>query len=110
MDIGVCMRAEILADKLQAQQQDNTEQAWNLSRWPKGFTKEGRHHLFVASQGAWRGYFALSSEALFSPNDPSTPYTLLFDTRTWTPIPAVPVKHFRGFTYNVPSVDSTAEA
>jgi len=105
MDIGVWMRAEVLDHKLQARQEDNPEQAWNLSRWPKGFTEEGKHHLFVASNGAWRGYFALSGEALFSPNDPSAPYTLLFDTRTWTPIQAVPAKRFRGFTYNVPSLD-----
>jgi len=103
MDIGVWMSTEILSDKLQARQEDNTEQAWNLSRWPKGFTQEGDHRLFVASKGAWRGCFTLSREALFSPNDLSAPYTLLFDTRTWTPIRAVPVKRFRGFTYNVPA-------
>jgi hypothetical protein len=105
MDIGGWMRAEILADKLQARQEDNTEQAWNLSRWPKGFTEEEEHRLFVASEGAWRGYFVLSHEALFSSNDPSTPYTLLFDTRTWTPIRPVPARSFRGFTYNVPAAD-----
>ncbi len=106
MDIGVWMGAEVLADKLQARQEDNTEQAWNLSRWPKGFTAEGESRLFVASNGVWRGYFKLSGEALFSPNDFSAPYTLLFDTRTWTPILAVPAKRFRGFTYNVPSLNS----
>jgi len=105
MDIGVCMSAEVLADKLQARQEDNTEQAWNLSRWPKRFTQDGEHRLFVASKGAWRGYFTLSGEALFSPNDLSTPYTLLFDTRTWTPILAVSAKRFRSFTYKVPSAN-----
>ena len=108
MDIGVWMRAEILADKLQARYEENPEQAWNLSRWPKGFTEDGHHRIFVASQGAWRGYFALSPDALFNPNDPRTPYTLLFDTRTWTPIPEVAVKQFRGFTYNVP-LESSSE-
>ena len=106
MDIGVWMRAEVLADKLQAQEEDNTEQAWNLSRWPRGFTAEEENRLFVASEGAWRGYFTLSPEALFSPNDVSAPYTLLFDTCSWTPIHPVPIKHFRGFTYKVPGTNS----
>ena len=105
MDIGVWMRAEVLADKLQAQEEDNTEQAWNLSRWPRGFTAEEENRLFVASEGAWRGYFILSSEALFSPNNLSAPYTLLLDTCSCTPIEPVPVKHFRGFTYKVPDTD-----
>jgi|TARA_B100001971_G_scaffold192586_1_gene197005 hypothetical protein len=110
MDIGVCMSAEIFADKLQARDEDNTEQAWNLTRWPRGFTEEGEHHLFAAVDGAWQGYFTLNPEALFNLDDESAPFTLLFDTCTWTAIPTVPVKRFRGFTYNVPKVkpDSTA--
>jgi len=110
MNIGVCMLTEVLADKLQARQEDNTEQAWNLSRWPKGFTQDGEHRLFVASKGAWRGYFTLRGEALFNPNDRSVPFTLLFDTRTWTSIRPVPAKRFRGFTYKVPNVNSAATA
>ena len=106
MDIGVWMSTEVLADKLQARQQQNKEQVWNLSRRPKGFTQEGKHRLFVASKGAWQGYFILSHEALFNPKDQSVPFALLFDTRTWTPIPPAPVKHFRGFTYKVPGIDS----
>jgi hypothetical protein len=102
MDIGVWMPAEVLEHKLQAAQEVNSEQAWNLSRWPTGFSQEGEHRLFVAVNGAWRGYFTLSREALFSPNDPSVPFTLLFDTRSWTPIHPVPVSRFRGFTYKVP--------
>ncbi len=110
MDIGVCMSAEVLADKLQARQEDNTEQAWNLSRWPTGLTEEVEHRLFVASKGAWQGYFKLSGEALFNPNDQAVPYTLLFDARTWTPIDSVPAKRFRGFTYKVPNVNSDGSA
>ena len=102
MDIGVWISAAVLDHKLHAQLEDNTEQAWNLSRWPTRFTEEGEHHLFVASEGAWRGHFTLSPEALFNPNDPSAPFTLLFDTCSWTPIHPVPAKRFRGFTYNVP--------
>jgi len=106
MDIGVWMSAQVLEHKLQAREEENTEQAWNLSRWPTGFTAEGQHRLFVATGGAWRGYFILSPEALFSPNDPSVPFTLLFDTCSWTPIDPVPAKRFRGFTYKVPPMSS----
>lgn len=105
MDIGVCMSAKIFDDKLQARDQENTEQAWNLTRWPKGFTEEGEHRLFVAVDGAWRGYFKLNPEALFNPDDDSAPFTLLFDTCTWRPTSAVPVKRFRGFTYKVPEAN-----
>lgn len=107
MNIGIWMSAEVLEHKLQARQENNTEQAWNLSRWPEGFTAEGEHRLFVAVKGAWRGYFLLSHEALFNPKDQSVPYTLLFDTCSWTPIDPVPVKRFRGFTYNVPRSSTT---
>lgn len=102
MDVGVWMRAEVLAHKLEAREEQNPEQAWNLSRWPTRLSAEGEHRLFVAAEGAWRGYFTLSPEALYSPNDVSAVYTLLFDTRSWTPIRPVSVKHFRGFTYKVP--------
>jgi len=110
MDIGIWMSVEVLEDKLQARQENNTEQAWNLSRWPKRFTAEDEHRLFVAVNGAWRGYFTLSHEALFNPNDQSVPYTLLFDTCSWIPIDPVPVKRFRGFTYNVPRPSATDSA
>ena len=101
MDIGVWMRAEVLAHKLEARTERNPEQAWNLSRWPAQLSAEGEHRLFVAVKGAWRGHFTLSRDALYSPNDTSA-FTLLFDTRTWTTIQPVPVKCFRGFTYKVP--------
>jgi hypothetical protein len=102
MDVGVWMRAEILAHKLEARDEPNPEQAWNLSRWPTRLSAPEQHRLFVASDGAWRGYFTLSDEGLYSPNDVSGAFTLLFDSRSWTPIQPVAVKHFRGFTYKVP--------
>lgn len=103
MDIGVWMAASTLAHKLEAREERNTEQAWNLSRWPKGLSERAEHRLFVASGGVWRGYFKLSGDALYSPDDVGTPFTLLFDTRTWTEIAAVrAVRRFRGFTYKVP--------
>ena len=102
MDIGIWMSAQVFQHKLEAKHQTNPEQTWNLSRWPRRLSGDVQHRLFVAVNGAWRGYFRLSAEALYSPADTGASFSLLFDTRSWTPIPAVPVRHFRGFTYNVP--------
>jgi len=66
-------------------------------------SSSGPHRLFVASRGAWRGYFTLAPDALYNPEDNRTPYTILFDTRTWTTISPVPAQRFRGFTYKVPA-------
>jgi hypothetical protein len=105
MDIGVWMRPDVLAHKLEAQDDPNTEEAWNLSRWPSRLSEKGVHRLFVACNGVWRGYFKLSGEALYNPEDSRTPYTILFDTRTWTTITPISVKRFRGFTYQVPTLE-----
>jgi hypothetical protein len=96
------MAPNVLSHKLEGRSRANPEQAWNLARWPSRLSDPGPHRFFVASEGAWRGYFALASEALFNPRDPSAPITLLFDARSWQAIPPVPVRHFRGFTYAVP--------
>lgn len=104
MDIGVCMSAPTLEHKLEAQTEKNPEQAWNLARWPSRLTGDGPHRLFVAVGGLWCGYFELANDALYNPEDERTPFTILFDTRSWTPIPPTPVKRFRGFTYKVPPV------
>jgi hypothetical protein len=102
MDIGIWMTGEVLEHKLEARQEPNPEQAWNLARWPDGLALPGEHRLYVASAGRWRGYFVLAQDGLYNPEDPRTPFTLLFDTRTWTPIPPLPATRFRGFTYGVP--------
>ena len=78
MDIGVCMSKQTLAHKLEARHEKNPEQAWNLSKWPTQFSEPGENRLFVAVEGKWRGYFKLSKDALYNPND-STLFTLLFD-------------------------------
>jgi len=110
MDVGVWMPAEVLAHKLQARHDANPEQVWNLSRWPSRLRDPGPHRLFVAAEGAWRGYFVISREALYNPRDPSAPFGLLFETRSWTPIPPAPAKCFRGFTYRVPlSTDGSGQ-
>lgn len=103
MDIGVNMSKAVLAHKLAARDEPNPEQVWNLSRWPSVLSVQGVHRLFVACEGAWRGYFVLANEATFNPRDPRAPYGLLFDTRSWTRIPLTPTRRFRGFTYDVPT-------
>jgi hypothetical protein len=101
MDIGVWMSKQVLAHKLEARHEKNPEQAWNLSKWPTRFSEQGVNRLFVAAEGKWRGYFILSDDALYNPND-TTSYTILFDTRTWKSIPPTPVNRFRSFTYKTP--------
>ena len=103
MDIGIWMAAGTLAHKLEAQHDKNQEETWNLTRWPSRLSDYDENRLFVASGGFWRGYFILSRDALFNPRDKKVPFTLLFDTRTWTPLPKTPASRFRGFTYKVPS-------
>jgi len=110
VDIGVCMRPEVLKHKLAARSEPNPEQAWNLSRWPSALSQPGPHRLFVASRGAWRGYFVLGPDSLFTPNDCRTPFALLFDARSWTEIPSSPVKQFRGFTYKVPTTTAAEQS
>ncbi|MEW6746377.1 MAG: hypothetical protein AB1486_26855 [Planctomycetota bacterium] len=74
-------------------------------------TEKGVHRLFVATGRHWVGYFILSSEAVYLPEDPKTPYVLLFDTRSWTEIVPAPAPRFGGFTYDVPKLPlTTADA
>lgn len=97
MDIGVWMSPEVLSHKLEAQTERNTLASWNTKTVPKGLGESGEvDRLFVATQGAWAGYFVLSNEVLWTPEDAGAPITLLFDTKTWTPIDPVPVRRFRG--------------
>jgi len=97
MDIGVWMSPGVLAHKLEARGQRNTLATWNTKTVPRGLGEScDGDRLFVASRGAWRGYFVLSKEALYTPEDAAAPITLLFDTMTWTPIDPAPVSRFRG--------------
>jgi len=98
------MRPEVLAHKLDARRERNPEQAWNLTRWPRGYSARSSNRLFVATTGFWRGYFILAKDALCTKDLGA--FTLLFDARTWTPISPTPCPRFRGFTYNVPRLDT----
>ena len=70
MDIGVWMSPGVLAHKLEARAERNTLANWNTKSVPSGLGQscEG-DRLFVATRGAWRGYFVLSKEALYTPQD-----------------------------------------
>ncbi len=97
MDIGVWMSPDVLAHKLDARAERNTVASWNTNAVPGGLGQSGEaDRLFVATRGAWTGYFRLSTEVLWTPEDAVAPLTLLFDTATWTPIDPVPVRRFRG--------------
>jgi len=97
MDIGVWMSPGVLAHKLEARAERNTLATWNTKSVPGRRGQSCKvDRLFVASRGAWRGYFVLSKEVLYTPEDAAAPFTLLFDTTTWTPIDPVPVSRFRG--------------
>jgi len=99
MDIGVWMSPGVLAHKLEARAERNTLASWNTKSVPAGLGEScDGDRLFVASRGAWRGYFVLLKEALYTPEDAPAPFTLLFDTTTWTPIDPVPVSRFRGIS------------
>ena len=110
MDIGVWMDRTTLEEKLSQQSERNPEASWNLRNWPRGFVEGCQNRLFVACEGEWIGYFKIANDGLYNPRDASTPYTLLFDTRTWTPIQRQPAHRFRGFTYDVPPIDDPPKA
>jgi hypothetical protein len=97
MDIGVWMSPEVLAHKLEARAERNTLASWNTKSVPSGLGRPGEvDRLFVATRGAWTGYFVLSKEALWTPEDATAPFTLILDTKTWTQIDPVPASRFRG--------------
>ena len=87
----------VLAHKLEARDEQNTTVTWNVARLPPGLGRSDVvDRLFVASSGSWRGYFILSKEALWSPEDRAAPYALIVDTTTWTEIPKTRAPSFRG--------------
>jgi hypothetical protein len=103
VDIGVWTSRATLAEKLSLRTGTNPETTWSLRNWPDGFREGEQNRLFVAADGVWRGWFAFT-EALFNPRDRAAPYAIVFNTKTWTPVPHVPARHFRGFTYRVPGI------
>jgi hypothetical protein len=97
VDVAVCMSESVLAHKLEARDEKNTTVTWNVARLPHGLGRPGTvDRLFVASAARWRGYFILSKEALWSPEDRAAPYALIVDTTTWTEIAPTKAPSFRG--------------
>lgn len=100
MDLGVTMSSEILEEKLEQGEDLRHEVAtWNTRRLPTRLTPGWTNRLFVASGGVWQGYFELSGDALWNPEDERAPYALIFNPRRWTPIAPVPAPRFRGWRY-----------
>jgi len=100
-DIGIYTSSVTLEHKL-GQQTDGKglEATWNMGRFPKELgTSKVPNRIFFAVEGYWRGYFVLSDEVLYNPQDEKKPYSLIFDVTTWTEIDPVPVAKFRGFRY-----------
>ena len=99
------MSRPTVEEKLALRTSSNPEGTWNLRNWPSGFSEGGGSRLFVASAGAWIGHIKISGQALYHPRDSSVPYTLLFDTHTWTRIEPRLLQSFRGFTCHVPQLE-----
>ena len=105
MDLGVCMNADVLEDKIEcARDGKSPEVTWNTRRPPMKLEPGWTNRLFVVCGGSWRGYFPLSGEVLWNPDDERAPCALIFDTRGWTKMPPVAVARFRGWRY----VDATS--
>jgi len=100
MDLGVAMSGEVLEDKLEdGSERGRTVATWNTRRLPKRLTPGWTNRLIVACDGAWRGFFPLSGDVFWNPEDPAAPYALLFNPRQWTRIRPVAVSRFRGWRY-----------
>lgn len=106
MDIGVYWSAAVLEHKLERRDRPGrVEEVWNVRRCPQGMGQSPTgDRLVVASDKRWRGFFRLVPEVLFNPKDPSCPYALIFDAKSWTLFAhQLPCQPFRGWTYAVPA-------
>lgn len=100
MDIGVVMSPGVFEDKLEyATDGKNPEATWNTRRLPKGLTPGWSNRFFVAVAGCWRGFFPLSGEVLWNPEDVGAPYAMIIDTRGWTPVEPAAAPSFRSWRY-----------
>ena len=80
VDIGIFTSTSVLAAKLEERCSDRkVEATWNMKRFPARMGKtKNPDRLFFAYQGYWRGYFLLTPEVLFNPDDEDKPYSLIF--------------------------------
>lgn len=106
LHIGIHTSAAVLEDKLEQRHALRRREAtWSINRLPQKLSKDGPNYLYMAVDGYWQGYFVLSDEVLWNPEDERCPYALLFDTRSWVRIKPIQTRRFRGFTYNTPNAD-----
>ena len=63
-------------------------------------------HDLVVVDGVWRGYFPLSGDVLWNPDDVAAPYALIFDTARWAPTLFDPSR--TSFPAAAPEASSTA--
>jgi hypothetical protein len=100
--VGVWMSRGVWAHKCDASAR---RQTWNLRAWPESAgVPRGPGRLYVAIRRHWRGYFRVEAFS-WHPADHAAPYTLVFDPRSWTPIPPVPSPsrdRALGYTLDVP--------
>lgn len=100
MDLGVTMGAEVLEDKLEeARERGRREATWNTKRLPSRLTPGWTNRLYVACAGRWVGYFPLSGDVLWNPEDASAPYALIIDAARWTRLAPTSTPRFRGWRY-----------
>jgi hypothetical protein len=92
------MNPGVLEHKLE-EGEEGRESVWNTRKLPKLLVPGWKNRLFVACGGRWRGWFPLSGELLWSPDDEQAPYGLVFDSAAWRPVPRRPAPKFRGWRY-----------
>ena len=110
MFLAIVMRPEVLTDKIEdGRLQGRNVATWNTRLLPKRLTAGWTNRLYVASQGTWRGYFPLSGDVLWNPDDETAPCALIFDPRRWTLIAPMPAPSFRGWRYLEAAPDSQAD-
>ena len=109
MNIGVWMSSGVLAHKREV---DYQTQTWNLRELPEEFSRSsGPYRMFVAVDGYWRGFFVLKQIGC-NMQDKTSPWTVAFDPRTWTPVAAsrAPQRDRRlCYSLDVPTVSSDGE-
>jgi hypothetical protein len=100
MDLGVVMSPDVFEEKLgYAHDGKGSEGTWNTRRLPKNLEAGWNNRFFVACAGVWRGWFPLSGEVLWCPEDETAPYTLIFDACRWARMVPIAASRFRGWRY-----------
>lgn len=97
IDIGVSMRADILAHKLRdGKVAEGRYCYWSLaSEVPDGVSTGSR--LWVANGGRWVGYFTVTYQPVMDSN------AVCFYSEDFKRTDGGPRTPFRGFTYKVPT-------